>query len=55
MNRDKVFPIYSEKTQTVNLGYFTNELFWNLLLRQQLEKVNHMNVSKTPDRFIVNR
>lgn len=54
MNHDKVFPIYSEKSKTVNLGYFTNELFWNLLLRKQLEKANHMNIPKTPDRYIVN-
>lgn len=55
MNRDKTFPIHSEKTQTVNLGYFTNELFWNLLLRQQLEKAEQMNVRKPQTRFIVNR
>jgi hypothetical protein len=55
MNREKVFSIYSEKSQTVNLGYFTNELFWNLLLRQQLEKAHQLKSTKTVDRFIVNR
>ena len=55
MNRDKVFPIYSEKSKTVNLGYFTNELFWNLLLRQQLDKAHQIKFQKTTDRFIVNR
>lgn len=54
MNRDKVFPIYSEKDKTVNLGYFTNELFWNLLLREQLDKAYQMNAPKAPDRRIVN-
>jgi hypothetical protein len=55
MNRDKVFPIYSEKDKTANLGYFTNELFWNLLLRDQLDKAHQIKSQPTADRFIVNR
>ncbi|MGB3241083.1 MAG: hypothetical protein WBB29_22555 [Geitlerinemataceae cyanobacterium] len=54
MNRDKVMPIYSEKDKTVNLGYFTNELFWNLLLRDQLDKAHQLKSAQTTERYIVN-
>ncbi|MGC9505086.1 hypothetical protein [Baaleninema sp.] len=40
MSEKKVFPVTSQpQRQTVELGYFVNEVFWNLLFHPQWERV----------------
>ncbi len=38
MYQKKVFRLQSYKSEKVQLGYFTHELFWNLLLQRQLTR-----------------
>ncbi|MBP0001696.1 MAG: hypothetical protein J7641_22350 [Cyanobacteria bacterium SID2] len=40
MSARKVFPVTPQNnSQAVELGYFINELFWNLLFHPQWERV----------------
>lgn len=41
MYQKKVLPIFEQQQKKgPQIGYFVNEIFWNLLLHPQLEQVN---------------